>query len=141
MKHFDFDELMHSNVALAQGFLNEPFFYDEVDVYDNLESLVNNVLDPIRELVAVPVIITSGYRCERLNKLVGGVPNSQHRTGHAADFYVKGFSRNDMKKLFIQLREKIEFDQLILYVNRGFIHVSYVDAASNRDEAIVRLEI
>lgn len=138
MKHFDFDELMHSNVALAQGFLNEPFFYDEVDVYDNLESLVNNVLDPIRELVAVPVIITSGYRCERLNKLVGGVPNSQHRTGHAADFYVKGFSKNDMEKLFLQLSKEFDYDQIILYTHRGFIHVSYVGPELNRGEAIIR---
>lgn len=138
MKHFDFDELTRSNVALAQGFLNEPFFYDEVDVYDNLESLVNNVLDPIRELVAVPVIITSGYRCERLNKLVGGVPNSQHRTGHAADFYVKGFSKNDMEKLFLQLSKEFDYDQIILYTHRGFIHVSYVGPELNRGEAIIR---
>lgn len=138
MKHFDFDELVRSNTALSQGFLNEPFFYDETDVYDNLEKLVDNVLDPIRELVAAPVIITSGYRCERLNNLVGGVPDSQHRTGHAADFYVKDFSRGDMAKLFLQLCEEIDFDQLILYANRGFIHVSYVSPELNRGEAMIK---
>lgn len=138
MKHFDFDELVRSNVALAQGFLNEPFFYDEPEVYDNLERLVDNVLDPIRELVAAPIIITSGYRCERLNKLVGGVHNSQHRTGHAADFYVEGFSRGDMAKLFLQLCEEIDFDQLILYTHRSFIHVSYRDAESNRRQAFIK---
>lgn len=141
MKHFCFEEFMRSNVAQQQGFFNEPYLYDETEVYDNLETLVDNVLDPIRELVAAPVIITSGYRCEQLNKLVGGVPKSQHRTGHAADFYVKDFSKNDMKKLFVQLREKIDFDQMILYVRRGIIHISYVDAASNRDEAIIRIEM
>lgn len=138
MKHFDFDELVRSNVALSQGFLNEPFFYDEPEVYDNLERLVDNVLDPIRELVAAPVIITSGYRCERLNKLVGGVRNSQHRTGHAADFYVKDYSNGEMARLFLQLCEEIDFDQMILYTHRGFIHVSYVDAASNRGEAFIK---
>lgn len=138
MKHFDFFELMDSNVAMTHGFFNEPFIYDEVEVYNNLENLVDNVLDPIRELVAAPVIITSGYRCERLNKLVGGVPDSQHRTGHAADFYVKDFSRGDMAKLFLQLCEKIDFDQLILYAHRGFIHVSYVSPEMNRGEAIIK---
>lgn len=139
MKHFDFDELTRSNVAMSLGFLNEPFFYNETDVYDNLETLVDNVLDPIRELVAAPVIITSGYRCERLNKLVGGVLNSQHRTGHAADFYVEGFTRNDMAKLYTQLCRSIDFDQLILYASRGFIHVSYVSKASNRHEFMIEL--
>lgn len=138
MKYFDFDELLRSNVALAKGHFNEPFFFDEVDVYDNLESLVDNVLDPIREFVGVPVIVTSGYRCEWLNKAVGGVPNSQHRTGHAADFYVKDFSRGEMSRLFLQLCEKIDFDQMILYANRGFIHVSYVNPESNRGEAIIK---
>lgn len=138
MKHFDFVELMDSNIAMTHGFYNEPYIYGDAGVYDNLERLVDNVLDPIRELVAVPVIITSGYRCERLNKLVGGVPDSQHRTGHAADFYVKGFSKAEMKKLFLQLCEEINFDQMILYAHRGFIHVSYVSPESNRGEAIIR---
>lgn len=138
MKHFDFDELVRSNVALAQGFLNEPFFYDEPEVYDNLERLVDNVLDPIRIFVSVPVIITSGYRCERLNKLVGGVPTSQHRTGHAADFYVKDYSKGEMARLFLQLCEMIDFDQMILYAHRGFIHVSYVSPELNRGEAFIK---
>lgn len=138
MKHFTFDELVHSNVAQTQGFSNEPYFYNEIEVYENLEKLVDNVLDPIREFVASPVIITSGYRCERLNKLVRGVPSSQHRTGCAADFYVRKFTRANMAKLFLQLCEWLEYDQIILYANRGFIHVSYVDAASNRKQAFIR---
>lgn len=138
MKHFCFEEFMRSNVAQEQGFSNEPYLYDETEVYDNLEILVDNVLDPIRELVAAPVIITSGYRCELLNALVGGTPGSQHRTGHAADFYVKDFSKGDMAKLFLQLCEEIDFDQMILYARRGFIHVSYVNPELNRGEAIIK---
>lgn len=138
MKHFCFEEFMRSNVAQSKGFFNEPYLYNEVEVYDNLEKLVNNVLDPIRELVAAPVIITSGYRCEQLNKLVGGAPGSQHRTGHAADFYVKDFSRGDMAKLFLQLCEEIDFDQLILYAHQCFIHVSYVNHELNRREAVIK---
>lgn len=138
MKHFCFEEFMRSNVAQEQGFFNEPYLYNEFEVYDNLEILVDNVLDPIRELVAAPVIITSGYRCELLNALVGGTPGSQHRTGHAADFYVKDFSRKDMVKLFLQLCEEIDFDQMILYAHRGFIHISYVSPESNRGEAIIK---
>lgn len=139
MKHFDFDELVRSNVARVQGFENEPYFNNEPDVYKNLESLVDNVLDPVQELVAAPVVVTSGYRCERLNALVGDIHGSQHRTGHAADFFVKGFSRGDMGKLYAQLCQSIDFDQLILYASQGIIHVSYVDKATNRHEAMIEL--
>lgn len=138
MKHFCFEEFVRSNVAQQQGFYNEPYLYDETEVYDNLEILVDNVLDPIRELVAAPVIITSGYRCSQLNELVGGDFYSQHRTGQAADFYVKDFSRGDMKKLFLQLCKEIDFDQLILYTRQGFIHVSYVSPELNRKEGIIK---
>lgn len=138
MKHFDFDELTRSNVAQAHGFLNEPYLYDETEVYDNLKTLVVNVLGPIQGLVAAPVIITTRCRCRLLNKLVGGAPDSQHMSGHAADFYVKDFSREDMAKLFLQLCEEIDFDQMILYTRRNFIHVSYVSPELNRREAIIR---
>lgn len=138
MKNFSFDELINSPLAKTQGFSNEPYFYDEVNVYTELEKLVDNVLDPIRELVGVPVVITSGYRCYRLNNLCGGVPNSQHRTGNAADFYVKNYSRKQMKQLFLQLTELIDYDQLILYASRCFIHVSYRDAESNRHQAFMK---
>lgn len=138
MKNFSFKELIYSPLADVQGFSNEPYFYNEVNVYTELEKLVDNVLDPIREFVNAPVVITSGYRCSRLNSMCGGVPDSQHRTGNAADFYVENYSRKDMKRLFMQLSEIIDYDQLILYTSRCFIHVSYRDAESNRHQAFMK---
>lgn len=138
MKHFNFKDLVRSNIAREKGFTNEPYAYETIDVYENLERLVDKLLDPIQELVAAPVIITSGYRCRKLNELVGGVPDSQHRKGYAADFYVKDFSKSDMKELFLQLCEELDYDQMILYSRRGFIHVSYVSPELNRRESIIR---
>lgn len=137
MKYFDFDELTRSQLALVNGFRNEPSIFDENDVYNNLKTLVDKVLDPIRERFATPIIITSGYRCERLNNMVKGVPNSQHSKGQAADFVFQGFSNLEMLAAFFEISDDFDFDQLIFYRRRGFIHISYVEG-ENRHEAFVK---
>lgn len=134
MKHFTFAELLRSQAALDNGFENIP---PCPEVYNRLRRLVINLLDPIRERFAVPMIVTSGYRCERLNKLVGGVDNSQHIKGEAVDFYFQGFSKREMTAAFFEIAEKFDFDQLILYRYNGFIHVSFV-GERNRHQAFVR---
>lgn len=139
MKYFDFDELTRSQLALANGFRNEPFVFDELDVYNNLETLVDKLLDPIRERFAMPMIVTSGYRCKSLNDMVGGVAESQHRKGQAVDFVFKGFSTREMLAAFFEISDDFDFDQLIFYRRRGFIHISYVEG-KNRHEAFVKNE-
>ena len=139
MKYFDFDELTRSQLALANGFRNEPFVFDELDVYNNLETLVDKLLDPIREKFATPIIVTSGYRCERLNELVKGTPNSQHRKGQAVDFVFQGFSKREMLAAFFEIFDDFNFDQMIFYRKRGFIHISYVRGIK-RHEAFINNE-
>lgn len=60
--------------------------------FDTVESELLEVLEELREVYNVPIIINSGCRCEKHNKLVGGEPNSQHMLGTAADIVVKGVS-------------------------------------------------
>lgn len=137
MKYFNFRELLHSNVALQNDVLNLPPRHEVVQVYYNLVSLVDNLLDPIRERFAVPMIVTSGYRCKRLNKLVGGVENSQHMKGEAVDFCFAGFSKKDMAAAFFKIAEEFDFDQLIYYKKKGIIHISY-NNGNNRHQSIMR---
>lgn len=137
MKYFTFRELLHSNVALQNDVLNLPPRHEVVQVYYNLVSLVDNLLDPIRERFAVPMIVTSGYRCKRLNKLVGGVENSQHMKGEAVDFCFAGFSKKDMAAAFFEIAEEFDFDQLIYYKKKGIIHISY-NNGNNRHQSIMR---
>lgn len=137
MKHFTFRELMHSNVALENDFVNEPPRHEVAKICFNLVVLVDNALDPIRERFAVPMIITSGYRCERLNKLVGGVNNSQHIKGEAVDFCFAGFNRKEMVAAFFEIAEEFNFDQLIYYKKKGIIHISY-SRKNNRHQVIMR---
>lgn len=137
MKHFSYQELFRSQVALDNDIVNMPSVWRQKEVYNNLWELVDNLLDPIREKFAVPMIITSGYRCEKLNKLVGGVDNSQHRKGEAVDFYFEGFSKKEMAAAFFEIAENFDFDQLIYYKKKGFIHISY-NRKNNRHQSFMR---
>lgn len=136
MRYFTFDELCRSGIARENYIVNLPFVHREFDVYNNLQALVENLLDPIREQFAVPMIVTSGYRCKRLNELVGGEIDSQHRTGRAVDFYFKGFNGVDMMNAFYEIGEKFDFDQLIYYKKRHFIHISY-NGEKNRHQSFI----
>lgn len=137
MKHFTFRELLHSSLALQNDVVNLPPRNEAAKVYFNLVVLVDNLLDPIRERFAVPVIITSGYRCERVNKLVGGVDNSQHMKGEAVDFCFAGFSKKEMGAAFFEIAEEFDFDQLIYYRKKGIIHASY-SRKNNRHQVIMK---
>lgn len=137
MKYFTFEELTRSKVALENKIDNKPFKWGEGYVYYRLYSLVVNLLNPIRESFAVPMIITSGYRCEELNWLIGGKNNSQHRKGEAVDFYFKGFSKKEMAEAFFEIAEKFEFDQLIYYKKKGFMHISYKEN-NNRHQSFMK---
>lgn len=137
MKYFTFRELLRSEIAIKNDIANMPVLYREYDVYNNLEKLVDNLLDPIRERFATPMIITSGYRCKRLNELVKGVKDSQHREGKAADFYFAGFTAKEMTQAFYEIVDSFDFDQLIYYKKKRFMHISY-NGDNNRHEAFIK---
>ena len=81
MKYFTIKELCASFKATQLGIKNEP----SKAALTNLESLVLNILDPLRAAWGGGIIVTSGYRSVALNKAVGGSPSSAHRYGLAAD--------------------------------------------------------
>lgn len=136
MKYFVFNEFFNSELANAVGIVNYPSPDVEQLVRFNIINLVDHVLDPIRERWGVPVRITSGYRCKALNELVGGKDNSQHLAGYAADFMIDGLTPYDYKRLAFWCADHLDFDQMIVYAKRRFIHVSYVSPESNRHEVL-----
>lgn len=127
MKHFNVSEFFRSSTAAKNGIKNEPSFDEKAAIVRNINLLVDNVLDPVRDMVNTPIIITSGYRCPQVNRLVGGVDNSQHMSGCAADFHVQGFTPSMMYEVFLYIFNTLEYDQLIYYRSKNFIHVSYVE--------------
>lgn len=120
MKHFTFEELTKSAVAQREGIDNTP----TAAVMEQLAKLVENVLDPLREAWGAPVTVTSGYRCQALNKAVGGVKNSQHMLGQAADITVGNPAEN--KRLMRIMRTLcLPVDQAIAEHGGRWIHVSH----------------
>ena len=120
MKYFTINELCRSETASKHKIDNTP----SAEIIANLTALVDNVLDPLREAWGRPIIVTSGYRCEVLNKLVGGVPTSQHKKGQAAD--ISAGSIEDNKKLFdLAIKLKLPFDQIIDEYGYKWVHISY----------------
>lgn len=121
-KYFSIAELTKSSTAIKKKINNTP----TKEVEKNLNQLIDNILDPLREAWGQPIIVGSGYRCEALNKAVGGAAHSQHKLGQAADIHTKSDSREDNKKLFELIKQlKLPFDQLINEYNYNWIHVSY----------------
>ncbi len=80
-------------------------------------------LEALRQYLDMPVIITSGYRCEKHNNEVGGVERSLHLVGQAADVAVPARAQ----KNFIAIAKKIGFDQTLAYPTRNFVHLGIFD--------------
>ena len=98
-----------------------------VEVIINLVYLCAVVLEPLRKMIGHPVRINSGYRSARLNKEVGGVPNSFHLTGRAADIFCK--SLGEARLILTCLRDIPEVDLAMIEKNHGFwVHVQTSDA-------------
>lgn len=119
--HFTLEEMEASDTARRLGICNKA----PSGVVRNLGYLSNNLLEPLRTLVDKPIYISSGYRCERLNKVVGGSATSQHRYGQAVDIQVFGLSP---KSLYTIIKNSdLQYDQLILEKtkNAEWVHISY----------------
>lgn len=146
--HFCLDEFTKSATAMKHGIKNTP----PQEAVDNLKALCVHTLEPLREALGLPMVITSGYRTKALNSMLAhSSERSQHMLGQAADFVVQdGQSPSSRSKVqgskyleletprqklirafrLIILDESIDYDQLILYPS--FIHVSYVSRERNR---------
>lgn len=119
-KYFTIDELCKSDTAKKKGINNTP----TAEIKQKLDVLIDELLDPVREAWGKPIRVNSGYRCAKLNKAVGGVANSQHMKGEAADLNAGSVTLN--KQLFELIRTRYEYDQLIDEANYAWVHVSYV---------------
>lgn len=133
MKYFTMSELTDSSVARLLHIINRP----DAEAAKNLEALVHHILDPARELLGAPIRVSSGYRVPELNRAVGGVRDSQHITGEAAD--VSAGSPVLNRKLY-DILLTLPFDQLIWEHGTdeapAWLHVSYRSDGSNRKEVL-----
>lgn len=134
MKYFSIEELCASDTAERKKIDNTP----NADARLRMQTLIEQLLDPIRAAWGGPITVNSGYRSPELNKKVGGVSNSQHLKGEAADITVGSQEAN--KRLFdliVELRQngRISFDQLIDESNYSWLHISF-KATGNRNQVL-----
>ena len=128
MRHFCFSEFVKSDTAHKLGIDNK---ISDARHVSNIYTLVDHVLDPLRDIIDIPIYVNSGYRCKELNKAVGGINNSQHTRGLATDI---SFGRNEhlCEWVYSVLKSKQypmyqHIDQCILYKDKRFIHVSITE--------------
>lgn len=153
-EHFSLEEFTRSSTALAKGIDNRlnPDNPEHDKIISNIKRLCIEVLEPLRSYAnssspskgdkrgSVPVIISSGYRCPKLNAAVGGVKNSQHLKGEAADIHMPDLYK--LKAWFVWLMNNTNFDQLILEratptSDHWWIHVSCkLNPKRNRHQVI-----
>jgi hypothetical protein len=134
-KHISYKEATRSATALRLGIDNKPNEYE----LQNMEMVAKKVFEPLREAVDAHIKINSFYRCEKLNKAIGGSSKSQHCQGRAIDIDdIYGHVSNAY--MYYYIKDNLDFDQLIWEFGTNdspdWVHVSYVDEDSNRKRCL-----
>ena len=135
-KHITYKEGTRSVTALRLGIENVPNDYE----LQNMELIAEKVFEPLRQAVNGPIKINSFFRCEELNKAIGGSSRSQHCQGRAIDIDdVYGYVSNSY--MYYYIKDNLDFDQLIWEFGTDtepdWVHVSYVDNDSNRKRCLL----
>lgn len=119
-ENFTLEEMVASQTATAKKIDNTP----SEQVKANLKKLCETVLQPIRDRYGKPIHVSSGYRCPKLNKAVGGVANSKHQTGEAAD--IQCCNNKELWDVIVQMikNKEIKVGQLIDEKKLHWIHLS-----------------
>ena len=135
-KHITYKEGTRSVTALRLGIENVPNDYE----LQNMELIAEKVFEPLRQAVNGPIKINSFFRCEELNKAIGGSSRSQHCQGRAIDIDdVYGYVSNSY--MYYYIKDNLDFEQLIWEFGTDtepdWVHVSYVDSDSNRKRCLL----
>lgn len=140
-KNFTLSELLISQTAARHGIDNYPTVAHQA----NLQRLVSGLLQPVRDLLAVPILVSSGYRSETLNRKIGGSRTSAHSIGFAADFTAPSYGDPyQIVTALVHLLPKhgINFDQLILEFydpkkGQGWIHIGLYNRAMQQRNQVL----
>ena len=134
-EHISYKEGVYSITATRRGINNIP----NDEQLENMETVAEEVFEPLRVYVDGPIKINSFFRCEELNKAIGGSSKSQHCKGQAIDLD-DTFGRATNAEMYYFIKDKLDFDQLIWEFgdddNPDWVHVSYVSEEDNRNRCL-----
>jgi uncharacterized protein YcbK (DUF882 family) len=137
-KNFSLAEFTKSETAIRKGLDNTP----TPEVIENLQKLVDNIVQPVRDHYGKSVKINSGYRAPEVNASVGGSKTSDHCKGQAADIEITGVANGDLAQYIV---DNYKFTQVILEFytkgvpDSGWVHVSY-DPANLKCQALTAVK-
>ena len=130
-EHISFKEATKSNTALRLNLDNTPNDYQ----ITNMVGLALNIFEPLRKFVGGPIKINSFFRCEQLNRAIGGSSRSQHCEGRAIDLD-DTFGHKTNAEMFQYVKDNLNFAQMIWEFgddnNPNWVHVSYISEDENR---------
>lgn len=115
--YFNIKEMTKSQTAELYHIDNTP----TKEVVENLKKVMY-ILDIVRVYIRKPILVNSGYRCKKLNEMVGGAQESMHTKGLAADFRTK--EKEDINTMFEFLKKNQKEFKIIELINyKTFIHI------------------
>lgn len=137
--NFKYSEMCYSSKATQLGIPNLP----TGDEAKHIEELVTKILQPLRNEIKLPIKVNSGFRNPRVNKLVGGVSNSAHLTGYAADIVCPSYGGGSVKKFCEYVRDfliknNIKFDQLIFEYGT-WVHIGIRDLGGRQRGEVITI--
>lgn len=136
-KNLSLGECLRSETAKRLGIKNEP--HDDW-VVENLRAIAEDVFQPLRDGLGVPIYVSSGYRSPDLNVAIGGAKRSQHMEGRALDLDADVYGGVTNADIFRFILNNLTFDQLVWEFgdedNPDWVHVSYVYGGNNRGRCL-----
>lgn len=130
------EDLIRAGIEKSEIEINKP----NQEERENLQELLEHVVNPLLARFE-GMEITSGFRCYRINREVGGVPNSQHTKGQAVDLWYIAPDKDveqSVRDVYWWVIENLVFDQFIIYDT--FVHISYTSRRGNRMQVIRQAE-
>jgi len=128
-KHFDYEEFFVSREF--PDIANKLKARAPETLITTIHLLCHFILQPVRDELMIPIVVTSGYRDKELNSKIGGSESSLHMRGIAADITIKDIyhdGKNELLRAYRFIRDKLIYGQLILYEDEAGnfinIHVS-----------------
>lgn len=117
--HFTYNEFVNSSTASIIGCLNYPVGSKGRIFFCNY-IVFSHILESVRRTLGRPVLITSGYRCSRLNSAVGGAKNSYHTRYRAVDIAVSSSEAASLESLLVSRFKAKEF-----IVGSNYLHIAF----------------
>lgn len=134
--YFTVAELCASDTAKKYGINNTP----DLTITSHLQQFIN-FLNPLREAWGSAIKVTSGYRCKRLNDMVGGSKTSSHMIGYGVDLIPANGKMDEFKKFIVDYMKIRIFDQCIIEKSgkTEWIHIGLYNAKGRQRKMIFNI--